>query len=205
MMRIIVDAFGGDNAPLEIIRGSQLAVKELGTDILLVGSEERIMSCVRENGIRLERTEICNSTGEDILMTDDANAVLKKKADSSMATGFRLLNSGIKGIHHFLSNPFGILGNILAILTGAVNEIGFLKLAVVSNSLSEGLIHVPAAKGVTILHLRSANRAVGIHVPFGISRLRSHGLVDLVPNHIFGGMYLSRTFSYRFGFLVRNR
>lgn len=111
-MRIIVDAFGGDNAPLEIIRGSQLAVKELGTDILLVGSEERIMSCVRENGIRLERTEICNSTGEDILMTDDANAVLKKKADSSMATGFRLLNSGE-------GDAFVSAGNTGAITVGA--------------------------------------------------------------------------------------
>ena len=31
-MKIIVDAFGGDNAPLEIIKGSEMAVEELGSN-----------------------------------------------------------------------------------------------------------------------------------------------------------------------------
>ena len=31
-MKLIVDAFGGDNAPLEIIKGCELAVKEYGYD-----------------------------------------------------------------------------------------------------------------------------------------------------------------------------
>ena len=38
-MKIIVDAFGGDNAPLEILKGCQMAVEEYGVDILLTGSE----------------------------------------------------------------------------------------------------------------------------------------------------------------------
>ena len=38
-MKIIVDAFGGDNAPLEILKGCAEAVKELDIDILLTGSE----------------------------------------------------------------------------------------------------------------------------------------------------------------------
>ena len=32
-MRIVVDAFGGDNAPLEIIKGAAAASKEYGVDI----------------------------------------------------------------------------------------------------------------------------------------------------------------------------
>ena len=35
-MRIVVDAFGGDNAPLEIIKGSALAEKEYGAEIILL-------------------------------------------------------------------------------------------------------------------------------------------------------------------------
>ena len=35
-MKIIVDAMGGDNAPLEIVRGALNAHKECGADILLV-------------------------------------------------------------------------------------------------------------------------------------------------------------------------
>lgn len=93
-MKIIVDAFGGDNAPLEIIKGSQMAVDEFGVDILLVGNESKIRQCVKENHISLRKTEIFHSSGEDILMTDDAKSVLKQKADSSMGTGFTLLNNG---------------------------------------------------------------------------------------------------------------
>ena len=53
-MRIIVDAFGGDNAPLEIIKGSMLAVDEFGIDIVLCGNEKEIMKCVNENKIELK-------------------------------------------------------------------------------------------------------------------------------------------------------
>ena len=43
-MKVIVDAFGGDNAPREIIKGAKLAADELGYDIVLVGDEEKIRS-----------------------------------------------------------------------------------------------------------------------------------------------------------------
>ena len=111
-MRIIVDAFGGDNAPLEIIKGSQMAVEEFGTDILLVGDEDRIAKCVKENNIRLKKTEIAHCAGDDVLMTDDAKCVLKQKADSSMGTGFKLLNDGA-------GDAFVSAGNTGAITVGA--------------------------------------------------------------------------------------
>ena len=41
-MKIIVDAFGGDNAPLEVIKGCARAVKELGVSVLLTGKESAI-------------------------------------------------------------------------------------------------------------------------------------------------------------------
>lgn len=40
--RIIIDAMGGDNAPLEILKGTFLAVKEYGIKPVLVGNEEVI-------------------------------------------------------------------------------------------------------------------------------------------------------------------
>lgn len=41
-MKIIVDAFGGDHAPLEIIKGAMLAVEEYGIDVILTGDEKQI-------------------------------------------------------------------------------------------------------------------------------------------------------------------
>ena len=43
-MRIAVDAFGGDNAPLEIIKGAALAAREYSVDITLTGNE----MCIRD-------------------------------------------------------------------------------------------------------------------------------------------------------------
>ena len=41
-MRIVVDAFGGDNAPLEIIIGASQASLEFKAEITLTGNKETI-------------------------------------------------------------------------------------------------------------------------------------------------------------------
>lgn len=50
-MRIVVDAFGGDNAPLEVLKGAIRANKELGVDITLVGDEVRLKSAPMKTGL----------------------------------------------------------------------------------------------------------------------------------------------------------
>lgn len=110
-MKIIIDAMGGDNAPLEIIKGAMLAVDEYGVDIVLTGDKEKINQCVQDNHIRLKNTEIVNAA-EAIAMHDDAKSVLKAKSDSSMAVGFRLLNEG-------RGDAFVSAGNTGAITVGA--------------------------------------------------------------------------------------
>lgn len=92
-MKIIVDCFGGDHAPLEILKGSLMAAAELGVQILLTGSEKEIRRCAGDNGLDLTGTEIADCP-DVITMHDAPRAVLKEKKDSSMALGFRLLNEG---------------------------------------------------------------------------------------------------------------
>ena len=57
-MNILIDAFGGDNAPLEVIRGGAQAVQELGVTVTLVGDEQKIRDCAEENGLPLDGMEI---------------------------------------------------------------------------------------------------------------------------------------------------
>ena len=92
-MKIIVDAFGGDNAPLEIIKGAMLAVEEYGIDVILVGNKEKISECIEKNNIKLKNTELVDAECE-ITMCDDAKSVLKEKANSSLGIAFRLLADG---------------------------------------------------------------------------------------------------------------
>lgn len=110
-MKIIVDAFGGDNAPLEIIKGSMLASREYDVDIILTGDRDKIEACAKENSIDLKRTQIVDAK-DVITMHDDAKSVLKEKADSSMSAGFRLLNDGS-------GDAFVSAGNTGAITVGA--------------------------------------------------------------------------------------
>ena len=41
-MKVIVDAYGGDNAPFEIVKGALQARDAYGVDIVLTGNEEEI-------------------------------------------------------------------------------------------------------------------------------------------------------------------
>lgn len=92
-VNVIVDAFGGDNAPLEVIRGCERAVRELGVKITLTGREAEIKSCSEKNGISLD--------GIDIVHTDDVfdiheepKEIIKSGKNSSMAVGLGLLAEG---------------------------------------------------------------------------------------------------------------
>lgn len=118
-MKIIIDAFGGDNAPLEIVKGSVLSVKELDVDIILTGKETVIKQIARENNLSLDRIEIVDCD-EVITMEDDPLSVRKTKKNSSMALGFKLLNEG-KG------QAFISCGNSGALCVGATTIAGRIK------------------------------------------------------------------------------
>lgn len=110
-MKIIVDAFGGDNAPLEILKGCADAVRGLDIDIMLTGREEEIRRVASENDISLQRMEIVNAPTV-ITMEDSAGDIMKAKSDCSMAEGLRRLTAGE-------GDAFVSGGNSGAIVVGA--------------------------------------------------------------------------------------
>lgn len=93
-MRIIVDAMGGDNAPLEIVRGAINAAKarpEL--EIVLVGRENEVNAAAAQCGGLVKNVSIQNAT-EVIDMHDDPATAFKTKKDSSVTVGLNLVKSG---------------------------------------------------------------------------------------------------------------
>ena len=118
-MKIIVDAFGGDNAPLEIIKGCAESVSKFGVDIILTGKETKIREVAVENKIPLDHIEI-EDCDDVITMHDSAESVVKTKKNSSMAVGFRLLAEG-KG------DAFLSAGNSGALCVGATLLIKRIK------------------------------------------------------------------------------
>lgn len=112
-MKIIVDAFGGDNAPKEILLGCAQAMDELGIEILLTGDRARIEAAAKELEItdKLEKMEILDCGGV-LTMEDDPTSVIKEKTDSSMAVGLRALSEG-------RGDAFASAGNSGALVVGA--------------------------------------------------------------------------------------
>ena len=93
MSRIIVDAFGGDNAPACCIQGALLARQKWGMDVAVVGDAQAIRSCAAKEGLSLDDIEIIGANGV-IEMCDDPGEILKSKKDCSMAEGLRRVAAG---------------------------------------------------------------------------------------------------------------
>ncbi len=91
-MRVVIDAFGGDNAPLEIVKGAALASQEYGCDITLTGNEAEINSVIKENNITFKGELKIVHTEDIISMHDDPTSLLKAKSGSSMALAFKELS-----------------------------------------------------------------------------------------------------------------
>ena len=64
-MNILIDAFGGDNAPLAILKGALDAVKEYGVSVTLVGDTEKIKACAKENNLDISKAEIVDPITSD--------------------------------------------------------------------------------------------------------------------------------------------
>lgn len=92
-MKIIVDAFGGDNAPLEILKGTADAIAEYGVTAVLTGDEQNIREVAESNNISLFGMEFLQA---DQIMPVEAEPteVLKAYAGSSMTVGLKHLAEG---------------------------------------------------------------------------------------------------------------
>ena len=117
-MKVVIDAFGGDNAPLEVVEGAVLAVKRnKDLTVVLTGDENKIKKIL--NG-RTERIEIVHAP--DVVTNDDVPTLaIRQKKESSLVKAFDLLkeNEEIVGLVS--------AGSTGAILSGAIMKIGRIK------------------------------------------------------------------------------
>ena len=112
-MKIILDAMGGDNAPNATVMGAVAAAEDFGANITLVGQQDKIMQALKDNGISDLPAGITIQHAEDVVdMHDDPAAVVRKRKDSSMIVGLKMLSQGE-------GDAFISAGSTGALLTGA--------------------------------------------------------------------------------------
>lgn len=120
MIRVAVDAMGGDYAPAEMIAGAVAAVNEKkDIQVLLVGREEEICSRLSGHTYDKDRIQVVNAT--EVIATEEppVNAIRKKK-DSSIVVGMNLVKK--KEADAFVS-----AGSSGAILVGGQVIVGRIK------------------------------------------------------------------------------
>ena len=117
MIKVVVDVFGGDYSPEEIIKGCELALaedKEL--NLILVGDEGVVSPMLDEYKIDKSRVEIVDAK-EVITNNESPTSAIRTKKDSTIVRGFDVLRS-----------REDVAGIVSAGATGAVLTGAFLKL-----------------------------------------------------------------------------
>ena len=124
-MKILLDAMGGDHCPDEAIKGAVSAIKEIDSEIILIGNEELINKKVKEFYGKDKISEVCerlsivNAT-EVIQNTDKPLKAIKSKKDSSMVKGFEMIQN--EEVDVFVSS-----GSTGAFMAGGTLLVGRIK------------------------------------------------------------------------------
>ena len=140
-MKIIVDAMGGDNAPLAPVQGAIDAAKEYGVEIVLVGRGEDILKALEDNGIKdlPAGVEIAHAS-EVVEMCDNPATAFREKKDSSLTVGLNMVKRG-EGDAFVSAGSTGALLAAATLLTKRIKGIRRAALAPV----------VPTGNGGTVL------------------------------------------------------
>ncbi len=117
MIKIGLDAMGGDFAPEAAVKGAVMALDAIGADsrIVLFGDEKRIRELIAAEGCADDRFDIVATT-EVIGMGDHPAKAFQQKADSSITVGFGALAKGaIDGFASAGSTGAMMVGSMYAV------------------------------------------------------------------------------------------
>lgn len=118
MIKIAVDAMGGDYAPDEIVKGAVAAAKDLNICILLIG-DQLLLAAELTKFPNTDRVTIIHAS-QSIAMDESPAIAVKSKKDSS-------INVGLKAVRDSLADGFVSAGNTGAVMASAIFTLGRIK------------------------------------------------------------------------------
>lgn len=145
MVKVVVDAMGGDYAPAAVVGGAVEGLKKCDCFVYLVGREAEIKKELLKYKFDPSRVEIVHADEIVEMHESPANAI-RKKRNSSMNIGINLLKEG-------KADAFFSAGN-----TGGVVCAATLKLGLLEGIERPGIaIVMPNYKGVSLIIDAGAN------------------------------------------------
>ena len=120
MVKVALDAMGGDNAPEQIVKGAIDAIKESSDiKVYLVGKEALVNNELSKYNYNAEQIEVVDAT-EVIEMAEPPVMAIRKKKDSSIVKALHLVKEGT-------CDAFVSAGSSGAVLVGGQLVIGRIK------------------------------------------------------------------------------
>ncbi|MBQ5737782.1 MAG: phosphate acyltransferase PlsX [Alistipes sp.] len=169
MIKIGIDAMGGDFAPEVAIEGAIMSLKHIANDsrIVLFGDQNRISELLAKHGCPTSNFDIVPTT-ETIEMGDHPAKAFVAKKDSSITVGFRYLSEGkIDG--------FASAGSTGAMMVGSMQVIKPIE-GVIRPVLATLIPTVSAEKGIQQAVLMD----VGLNVDAKPEVLAQYGLLGSI-------------------------
>ena len=144
-MKIIVDAMGGDNAPMAPVEASVRAVKELDVEIVLVGKKEIVEKELSAYDYPNDKISIANAD-EVITNHEEPAKAVRSKKNASVVVAANMLKKGE-------GDAMLSMGNTGALLASGLLIVGRIK-GILRPALATLL---PSAKGPKMLIDAGAN------------------------------------------------
>lgn len=120
-MKILIDAFGGDNSPQEVIAGTVAAVKaKKGFTAVLVGKKDVLDIHVSRYNYPQDRIEILDAS-EIISCEEEPTVAIRTKPDSTICKAMKELKENEE------AKAFVSAGSTGAVLVGATLKLGRIK------------------------------------------------------------------------------
>ena len=121
MIKIVVDAYGGDNSPVVNVSGAVKALNEIDDmEIVLVGNQPELEKLLKEEKYDKQRLSIVHAP-DVISCNDKPTEAIKTKRDSSMSKSFEPLRTDST------ARAMVSLGSTGALLAGAVLRVGRIR------------------------------------------------------------------------------
>ena len=120
LVKVAVDAMGGDHAPLEIVKGAVDAVNSRDDiKVFLVGQEEAVRTELQKYQYDASRIEVVNAT-EVIEMAEPPVQAIRSKKDSAIVVAMKMVKNGE-------ADAFVGAGSTGAVLVGGQLIVGRIK------------------------------------------------------------------------------
>lgn len=137
MIKVVLDVFGGDYAPLETVKGAVLALEEnKELELVLTGDENKILEVLKT--LKYDQSRISIINAPEVVTNDDVpTSAIRTKTNSSLVKALETLKE-----------QEDVVGLVSAGSTGAVLTGAFMKLGRIKGISRPALCPIlPTAKG----------------------------------------------------------